>query len=48
MVEEKCLAIELNASDCLCLGVVNSISQACGKFSFQIGNYLRTQKEGMK
>jgi hypothetical protein len=30
------------------LGVVNSISQACGKLSFNIGNYLHTQKEGMK
>jgi hypothetical protein len=31
-----------------CLGVVNSISQACGKLSFNIGKYLHTQKEGMK
>ncbi len=30
------------------LGVVNSISQACGKLSFNIGNYLHTQKEGKK
>ncbi|CAF0813893.1 unnamed protein product [Rotaria sp. Silwood1] len=28
-------------------GVVNSISQACGKLSFNIGNYLYTQKEAM-
>ncbi|CAF0920628.1 unnamed protein product [Rotaria sp. Silwood1] len=28
-------------------GVVNSISQACGKLSFNIGNYLCTQKEAM-
>ena len=28
--------------------VVNSISQACGKFSFTIGDYLYTSKEGMK
>ncbi|CAF4094835.1 unnamed protein product, partial [Rotaria magnacalcarata] len=26
-------------------GVVNSISQACGKLSFNISNYLHTQKE---
>ncbi|CAF2638789.1 unnamed protein product [Rotaria sp. Silwood2] len=26
-------------------GVVNSISQACGKLSFNIGNYLYTQKQ---
>lgn len=30
------------------VGVVNSISQACGKLSFNIANYLYTQKEGMK
>lgn len=30
------------------LGVVNSISQACGKLSFNIANYLYTQKEGRK
>jgi hypothetical protein len=30
------------------LGVVNSISQACGKLSFNISNYLHTQKEGMR
>lgn len=29
-------------------GVVNSISQACGKLSFQISNYLYSQKEGRK
>jgi hypothetical protein len=28
------------------LGIVNSISQACGKLSFNIGSYLHTQKEG--
>ncbi len=28
--------------------MVNSISQACGKLSFNIGSYLHTQKEGMK
>ncbi|CAF1006887.1 unnamed protein product [Rotaria sordida] len=28
-------------------GVVNSISQACGKLSFNIGNYLHTQKEAI-
>ncbi|UJR09741.1 hypothetical protein I4U23_013970 [Adineta vaga] len=28
-------------------GVVNSISQACGKLSFNIANYLYTQKEAM-
>jgi hypothetical protein len=26
--------------------VLNSISQACGKLSFHISNYLHTQKEG--
>ena len=30
------------------LGVVNSISQACGKLSFNIGNYFHTQKEGRR
>ena len=30
----------------LCLGVVNSISQACGKLSFNIWHYLHTPKEG--
>jgi hypothetical protein len=29
-------------------GVVNSISQACGKLSFNITNYLHTQKDGKK
>jgi hypothetical protein len=28
------------------LGVLNSISQACGKLSFHMDNYLYTQKEG--
>ena len=28
------------------LGVVNSISQACGKLSFNIWHYLHTPKEG--
>ncbi|CAF1097175.1 unnamed protein product [Adineta steineri] len=28
-------------------GVVNSISQACGKLSFHIANYLHTQKEAI-
>lgn len=37
-----------NCSSSSNLGVVNSISQACGKLSFNIGNYLHTQKEGMK
>ncbi len=29
------------------LGVVNSISQACGKLSFNIFNYLHTKKEAI-
>jgi len=37
----------INSFDLFSIGVVNSISQACGKLSFNIGNYLHTQKEGI-